>query len=447
MTPINEFVLRALFWIPALLLAGSATAQQRGSLTEAQIDTAQHMLGTLRKYEFLTISGYIQPQYQLGQTSGQRSFNGGDFPPGADDRFSVRRGRLRFDYARYTPDGHPKVLFVFQFDGSERGMQTRDFWGRVYDNKYHLFHLTAGLFARPFGFEINYGSGDRESPERGRMSQLLMRTERDLGAMLTFEPSEKTHPLRHVRLSAGVFNGPGLASISDYDSRKDIIARLALKPVPIGLKKVRLSGSVSGYWGGIGRFTNESYRMATIQTASPFFVRDSAGVVPKQTLPRNYYGADIQVRIPNRKGFTELRAEYISGWQTATQYSTETPGSIPNPLLNPVGNALPSPLYTRRFDGAYFYFLQHLGSEKHQLVVKYDWYDPNKAVQGKQLTDRLAWADLRYDTIGAGYIWYINENLKAVFWYDVPINEASRLTGYEEDVRDNLLTIRTQYRF
>jgi hypothetical protein len=429
------------YWF--LLLTKLAVAQQRGNLTESQIDTAQHVLGILRKYEYLTVSGYIQPQYQLGQTPGQRSFNGGDFAAGVNDRFSVRRGRLRFDYARYTPDGHPKVLFVFQFDGSERGMQTRDFWGRVYDNKFHLFHLTAGLFARPFGFEINYGSGDRESPERGRMSQLLMRTERDLGAMITLEPSAKTHPLRNIRLSVGAFNGPGLSSLSDYDSRKDIIARLALKPVPLNRRGIRLSGSVSGYWGGIGRFTNESYRMAIDAANVPIFVRDTAGVMPKQTLPRQYYGADIQVRIPNQKGFTELRAEYIGGWQTATQQSTETPGSIPSPASSVVA----APLYTRRFDGVYAYFLQHLGSDKHQFILKYDWYDPNKAVAGQQLSNRLAWADLRYDTIGFGYIWYLNENLKAVFWYDVPINESSRLTGYEQDVPDNLLTIRTQYRF
>ena len=36
------------------------------------------------------------------------------------------------------------------------------------------------MFARPFGFEINYSSSDRESPERGRKSQILMKGERDL---------------------------------------------------------------------------------------------------------------------------------------------------------------------------------------------------------------------------------------------------------------------------
>ncbi|MEZ0611001.1 porin [Fibrella sp. WM1] len=426
-----------------LLTAGYVAAQQRGGLTESQIDTTQRLIGLLRRYEFLNISGYIQPQFQLGQTEGQRSFNGGDFPAGVDDRFSVRRGRLRLDYARYTPEGQPKVLFVFQFDGTERGMQTRDFWGRLYDNRFNLFHLTAGLFARPFGFEVNYGSGDRESPERGRMSQLLMRTERDLGAMISFEPRVPGHPLRQFKLDIGLFNGPGLASVSDYDTRKDVITRLALKPLRLNKAGTTLAASVSGYFGGIARYTNNSFRMASVESTAPLFVRDTSAVVGRQFLPRQYYGADLQLRIPNRKGFTEFRAEYVGGWQTSTQASTETPGVIPNPVSAPGA----APLYVRRFNGAYFYYLQHLGSLKHQLVVKYDWYDPNKQVSGQQIDNKFSWADLRYDTIGFGYLYYMNENLKIVFWYDVPINESSRLTGYTQDVPDNLLTIRTQYRF
>ena len=85
----------------------------------------------------------------------------------------------------------PSVQFVFQFDGTERGVNIRDFWGRIFENKWKLFTFTTGMFARPFGYETNLSSGDRESPERGRMNQILMRTERDLGAMFSVEPREK----------------------------------------------------------------------------------------------------------------------------------------------------------------------------------------------------------------------------------------------------------------
>jgi hypothetical protein len=427
-----------------VLVGTEGVAQQQGNLGESTIGaTRQQTLDSiLNRYENVSISGYIQPQFQVGQTLGQRSFNAGDFPAGVASRFGVRRGRLRIDYAHFDQQKRPTVLFVFQFDGTERGMQTRDFWGRYYESKLDVFHMTAGLFARPFGFEINYGSSDREAPERGRMSQLLMRTERDLGAMLTFEPREKTHPFRFLKIDVGLFNGPGLASISDYDNRKDVIGRLTIKPQKLTQSGIQATGSVSGYWGGIGRFTDEIYRMGG-SADSPAFVADRSVVRAGAIAPRRYYGADIQVRIPNREGHTEFRAEYIQGTQTATRFSTETPGTIPNPVSAPGANSL----YVRPFNGAYFYFLQHLGSKKHQFVAKYDWYDPNRRVAGKRIGSEFAWADIRYNTLGLGYLCYATSNLKLVVWYDIPVNEATSLAGYETNVADNLLTIRTQYRF
>jgi hypothetical protein len=119
----------------------------------------------------------------------------------------LRRGRIRFDYIHFNLNNKPSIQFVFQFDGTERGVFIRDFWGRIFENKYKLFAFTAGMFARPFSYELNLSSSDRETPERGRMSQILMRTERDLGAMISFEPRKKDHPLRYLKIDAGFFNG------------------------------------------------------------------------------------------------------------------------------------------------------------------------------------------------------------------------------------------------
>ena len=440
-----EMKSKQLYWLVALLcMTVEGMAQQQGSLSESSIDTTSQraLQSVVSKYEHVSISGYIQPQFQLAQTAGQRSFNAGDFLPGVNNRFGVRRGRLRIDYAHFDEQNRPTVLFVFQFDGSERGIQTRDFWGRYYENKFDLFHLTAGIFARPFGFEVNYSSSDREAPERGRMSQLLMRTERDLGAMLTFEPRNQNHPLRFLKIDAGIFNGPGLTSVSDYDSHKDFIGRLTVKPQTLNKAGVQLTGSLSAYLGGITQFTNEIYRMND-SLDSPGFLVDASVVPTGRIAPRRYYGADVQLRIPNRKGRTEFRAEYIQGIQTATRASTETPGIIPHPVSAPTA----SPLYVRQFNGAYFYYLQHLGSEKHQFVAKYDWYDPNTRVSGKQIDGKFTWADIRYNTLGLGYLYYATSNLKLVIWYDMPVNEVTNLAGYETNVPDNLLTVRTQYRF
>lgn len=435
-----------------LLLFGgfNLQAQQTGSLMESAIDTAQQrrLVNSLQKFEFLRISGYIQPQYQLGQTPGQLSFNGGDFSAASNNRFSVRRGRLRFDYAHFNKLNQPTVLFVFQFDCTERGVFTRDFWGRFYENKFQLLHVTTGIFARPFGFELNYGSSDRESPERGRMSQLLMRTERDLGAMVSFEPRVKNHPLRLFRLDAGFFNGQGLPGVTDYDSKKDFIGRLSVKPVKLGRSKVTVTGSVSGFLGGFRQFTNQIYRMGgTAET--PLFVLNADSANIGKIAPRHYYGADMQIRFPNCVGFTEMRGEVIVGTQTATQYSTETPGTIPTV------SGTNAPLFVRNFNGAYFYFLQHLGSTRHQVVLKYDRYDPNTHTKGTQIRPAnkttgdvgSSWANIRYNTLGLGYVCYLNEHLKATIWYEFVQNEKTSLPGFERDAKDNLLTVRMQYRF
>ncbi|MEO6686023.1 MAG: porin, partial [Dyadobacter sp.] len=137
------------------------------------------------------------------------------------------------------------------------------------------------------------------------------------------------------------------------------------------------------------------------------------------------------------------RVEYIKGKQTATALSSETPGTYP------ATNGLKDPLYTRSFDGAYFYFLQNLNSVDHQFVVKYDWYDPNKKVSGKEVTaaNGFSKADLRYNTLGVGYVYRANESLKFMFYYDFVQNEKSSLTGFTEDVKDDVFTARVQYNF
>jgi DNA-directed RNA polymerase subunit alpha len=66
----------------------------------------------------------------------------------------------------------------------------------------------------------------------------------------------------------------------------------------------------------------------------------------------------------------------IAGTQTGTSNSSETPALL---LTGKEG------FYIRHFNGAYFYFLQHLFSVNHQLVIKYDWYDANARVKGKEI--------------------------------------------------------------
>jgi phosphate-selective porin len=56
-------------------------------------------------------------------------------------------------------------------------------------------------------------------------------------------------------------------------------------------------------------------------------------------------------------------------------------------------------------------------------------------------------ADIKYHTFGAGYIYYMTENVKWVFYYAHPINENTSLAGYTTDQKDDVFTLRLQFRF
>lgn len=435
---------------PVIVLMLCSTLAARGQFLMDMIDTTKElgkgMVSMYQKYDALRFSGYIQPQFQLAQSKGTEGYAGGDFGAAVNNRFMLRRGRIRMDYERFNKHDMPVLQFAFQFDGTERGVFIRDFYGRFFETKFNVLSLTGGMFARPFGYEVNLSSSDRETPERGRMSQILMKTERDLGAMVTFEPRRKDHPLRFLRIDAGAFNGQGLTAAADFDSHKDFIGRIAVKPQQLGRSKSLLSGGVSVLYGGMQQFTAVINEMGTVNGKAAY-VADSAASNIGKIAPRHYYGADIQLKIPNGpgKGSTQLRAEYIQGQQTATADASETPGAIPV-----TAQGTPRPLYIRNFNGAYLYFIQHLGSSKHQAVVKYDWYDPNRKVAGKEIGQpgaALTPADIRYNTLGIGYIYYASEHLKFMFYYDWVTNESTALEGYEEDLKDNVFTCRMQYRF
>ncbi len=407
------------------------------------IDTTKEegrgMLSIYKKFDHLKISGYIQPQFQLADTAGIKTFEGGDFPTHVSNRFMLRRSRIRMDYVHYNKTNGPGVQIVFQFDVNERGFTIRDVWGRLFDNKFKLFSFTTGMFARPMGYETNLSSSDRETPERGRMNQTLMKSERDLGAMLSFEPRRKEGLLKYLKIDGGFFNGQGINASGEFDNHKDFISRIAWKPYPVTNKMI-LSAGVSTLQGGLLQNTKYKYSTVTVGGIQKEVV-DSSESNNGAIAPRKYYGADLQLKLKNKTGFTELRGEVIAGTQTGTSNSSETPA-----LLLTGKEAF----YIRHFNGAYFYFLQHLFSVNHQLVIKYDWYDANSRVKGKEIGvagNGFTAADIKYSTLGIGYVYYMTENAKLMLYYARVWNEKTSLPGYTTDLKDNVFTCRLQFRF
>lgn len=391
------------------------------------------------KKEGLMLSGYIQPQYQIARQKGVKTVEGGDFAEGVSNRFMLRRSRVKIEYLMNGRQKNPGTHFAFQFDASERGFTVKDIWGRINENNWKLFSLTTGLFVRPFGFEVNYSSSDRETPERGRMSQTLLKGERDLGVMISLDARKRIRFLDVLKIDAGFFNGPGTGVKSDIDNKKDFIGRISLKPIPV-TREISLGASVSAVLGGVQN--NTPYVFSTVlQNGISRQVKDSSIQNLGSYCPRKYIGADVQLKIKNRNGNTELRAEWVQGIQPGTAFSSATPEAL---LTGNDG------FYKRNFKGAYFYFLQNIFSQKHQLVIKYDFYDPNTRVSGKEigrLGAGFTLADIKYNTLGFGYNYYFSENVKLMLYYASVKNESSSLPGFTRDVSDNVLTTRLQFKF
>ena len=402
-------------------------------------EAGKGLLNIYKKFDHLRIGGYVQPQFQIAESKGTKSFEGGDFAANVSNRFMLRRSRIRIDYLHLNDQNNPGLQIVFQFDATERGFTVRDMWGRLFENKLKLFSFTIGMFARPFSYEVNLSSSDRESPERGRMSQLLMKSERDLGAMVSLDVRRDKHPLKNIKIDAGLFNGQGIVANGDFDNRKDFISRISLKPVSFN-KMVSFTAGASLLYGGLLQATKYVYSTKTEGRLTHVAVDSEASNLNKYS-PRTYKGIDMQLKIKNHIGFTEFRAEYINGIQTGTSNSSETPTALMS------GN---SGFYKRDFNGAYFYFLQHLFSLQHQLVIKYDWYDPNTNVKSNEIggaNTNFSAADIKYSTLNIGYNYAITSLAKLGLFYAIVKNETTQLSGFTSDVRDNVFTARLQFRF
>lgn len=380
----------------------------------------------------LKISGFIHAQFQLADSVGISSFAGGNFPAYSDKRFTVRRGRLKATYSQ------PFSKYVVQFDITEKGVGIKDAYSQFTENVFNSFSLTTGVFDRPFGFEIGYSSGSRETPERSMLFQTLFPGEREVGAKLTFQPP-KTSNYNFLTLEAGLFNGTG-PTASDFDKMKDFIGRLSIIRSAFN-EKFQYSGGVSYYKGGYRQNTKFIYEnIGQLHGNITGFNVDSNTTNIGSYINREYKGADAQFSFVFPFGITTLRGEYIFGIQPGTTSTTRSPSADPN-----------TDAYLREFSGGYVGFLQNIFNTKHQIVVKYDWYDPNIKVEDDQIgvkNSKLGKADIAYSTLGLGWVYRYDNNIKFTFYYDIVKNEISNnLNGFTRDLKDNVLTIRLQYKF
>ncbi len=409
-------------------------------MLESEDTTQQTIAKMYNDIEFLKrfhITGYVQAQYQIADSAGVKGGPGGDFETGIKNRFSVRRSRFKLTYDKYNSKG------VLQVDLSERGVRVVDAYFSITDNKIQWFTLTAGIFNRPFGHEVEYGSNVREAPERGRMSGLLFPNERDLGAKLTIQ-GPKTGIWNWLKLDlalvAGVSSPDANKFTKDYDNHKDLIGHLSVNRSNRS-EDLKYGFGISYYGGSNGNNNDTTYSIATDVNGDKYFkanVVSDLGYTKKE-----YFGFDFQIQKDFRWGIFTFKGEYIEGTQPGIATSTKSYMEKPTTYM-----------YSRSFNGAYFTLVQNITKIKSQLILKYDWYDENADVEGDEIgkTTTLGKStnntDLRYDTFGFGAAYLIDNNTKVIAYYDIIQNESSKnLAGYTQDINDNIFTLRFQYKF
>src|SRR4030095_535455 len=241
-----------------------------------------------------------------------------------------------------------------------------------------------------------------------------MPSERNIGAMISFEPLVK-RKLPLLKFDIGLFNGQGKSGPAEFDSYKDVISRFYLKPLPLN-KNLLISGGFSLLNGGWRQQTKYRYEMQNKGSEWIFVVDSNISNIGNKA-PRQYYGADVQLVAMHGWGKTEIRAEYWKGKQPGSATTTVNPGVLP------AGST-----YIHPFDAAFIYFLQNIFNSKWEIMAKYDWYDPNTKISGDAIGkpgNNLTVADIRYGTLGLGLTRYFSGNLKFLAYYDIVRNETT----------------------
>ena len=382
----------------------------------------------------LKITGYFQFQYQKAASPGISTFAGSDFPENSDNRFLIRRGRFKFDRVdKYTN-------IVFQIDATQDGVQLRDAFIQLKDPFFNTFTLTAGQFTKPFGYILSYSSSDREFPERPRFYQTTMPSERDLGAMLGI----RLPKYKFAKYEIGVFNGSG-TNARDYDNRKDIST--SLKFNFDSLANVLDLGFGASYYNGHVRQNTSTVFNNGLMDGNRGFIAATDSSFVGQYAKRRYKGVNLQLDYHGNWGTTSIKSEYVTGSQ---------PGIAPSEDVTPARasrsfNEQPeTDIYNRKFNGFFVWLVQEIPKTQLQVIASYDIYDANTFVQTNDIAtagNNTTAADVRFENLGAGLVYYATKQVKLVLYYDHPVNEKTTLPEFAEDIRDDVFTVRLQYRF
>lgn len=388
----------------------------------------------LKKLKF---SGLVQAQYEYTTDTGLVNKD----RPLQQGRFMVRRGRLKATYSAGNGSS-----YVMQYNLNETGLKAQDMyvnWKQTVllgDMKSLTFMAQAGLQDIPFGFEIGYSSSTMETLERSRFERSAMfKDEKDVGMIVGLSAALPAIDALGIKFAA--LNGYGAAE-GTYDPSSYIVrANMGKGFYDLG---IAVDLGASYYVDSRMNFDTASKAYNVIDGSKDFKKTNTL----REDLDASVLGLDAQL------AFDLAMIPGLAGAKVLGEYYTGT--AIGDSKGN-TRTAYGATLFQRELMGWYVTYVQNIG-KSFQTVVRYDVYDPNTSVEGDEIGPKVgngtSSADIAYDTWYMGLNVFVNGNTKVTFGYDLVRNETSKnitsakpASNFSEEIKDDVITFRTQFAF
>ena len=381
----------------------------------------------------LRIGGYLQTQFESNQLSSDQLQAGGS--PLNQDRFTLRRGRLRLDH------GWEYANATLELDANTtRGMSVgvRRAEGSVLyrgsnGNDYPpLVMLSLGVTDLPFGFELLESARVRPFMERSLGSSALFPTEMDVGAKLS-------GAISFFRYAFAVTNGEPVDNLNRYprdpNAAKDFSGRVGVETEP--LAALSIAGGTSFYQGkGFHAGTDASKPSFTWldinedRAIQPNELQAVPGTSaqPSLNFKRWAYGLDLELTLRTKFGSTRLVAEGFLASNLDRGYLIADPSLGQNDV---------------REAGGYLALVQDV-TRWGQVGFRASYYDPNSdffdSLRGRQVPTALS-----VTTLSPLVALHLQDKARLSFQYDfVRDYLAKDARGVPTDAKNNQLTLRLQ---
>jgi hypothetical protein len=382
----------------------------------------------------LRIGGYLQTQFESNQLSEDQLQQGGS--PLNQDRFSLRRGRLRLDrgweYANATLELDANTTRGVNV-GIRRAEGSLLYRGQNGQDLPPLVMLSLGVTDLPFGFELLESSRVRPFMERSLGSSALFPTEMDVGLKLS-------GAISFLRYAFAVTNGEPVDSLPgrwprDPNAAKDYSGRVGIETEP--LSQLSISGGTSFYQGtGFHAGTDATKASFTwldinedrMIEAGELQAVSGTAATPSLNFKRWAYGLDLEIVLRTRFGATRLVGEGFLASNLDRAYLIADPALGKSDV---------------REAGGYLSIVQDV-TKWGQVGFRAAYYDPNADFfenrRGRQVPTSLS-----VTTLSPLLALRLEDRARLSFQYDfVRDYLAKDARGVPSDAKNNQLTLRLQ---